>query len=308
MDKNPMQKQFSKLFVPILIYWVIGFAVKFIAEIAVLTPHIMEIMGSTIMSQQQLMDETLAHMSELLEILMASQVQITAAGALFTIPYTLWLFRKDKKEIGEEEHIAVKNNLVKYVKVLILGVIACIGLNSVSLMMNLAMADEAYQQTSSVMYNATFPVQILCLGIIIPVAEELMFRGIIYKRFRPYATFARAAVFSALMFSLAHGNFVQMAYGFAIGMLLAFVYEKFDSFAAPVFLHICVNITSLVVTKLGGFTWLYADPMRMAVTSVLCAFVGSIIFVQIRGTKDGDNNIEPPKDKETKKDMDIYGR
>ena len=307
MDKNPMQKQFSRLFVPVLIYWVIGFAVKFVAEIAVLTPHMAEIIGSTVMTQQQLMENAMSYAGKMFEVLMEYQVQITAAGSLFTIPYTFYLFKNDKKETAVKAHEKV-NNRVNYVKLVLLGIIACIGLNSIALMMNLAMADEAYQQTSTIMYNASFGVQILCLGIIIPAAEELMFRGIIYKRFRQYATFARAAVFSTLMFSLAHGNFVQMSYAFAVGMLLAFVYEKFDSFAAPLFFHITVNITSLIVTKVGGFTWLYTDTMRMAVTSVVCAFLGSVLFVQIRSMKEKEDKLEIPKDNEPKNDMNIYGR
>ena len=307
MDKNPMQKQMSRLFIPILIYWVIGFAVKFIAEIAVLTPHMAEIIGSTVMTQQQLMENAMNYAGKMFEILMEYQVQIAAAGSLFTIPYTLYLFKKDKREATVKDK-KKDNNIVNYVKLIVLGIIACIGLNSIALMMNLAMADEAYQQTSTIMYNASFGVQILCLGIIIPAAEELMFRGIIYKRFRQYATFVRAAVFSALMFSLAHGNFVQMLYAFAIGMLLAFVYEKFDSFAAPLFFHISVNITSLIVTKVGGFTWLYSDTMRMAVASVACAFLGSILFVQIRSMKEKEEITETPKDNEPKNDMNVYGR
>lgn len=307
MDKNPIQKQFSRLFVPVLIYWVIGFVVKFIAEIAVLIPHMTEIIGTTMMSQQELMNIAMEYTGDMLKILMEYQVQITAIGSFFTIPYTLMLFIRDKKEVNLEKNV-VKNNIISYIKLIVLGVVACVGLNSIALMMNLAMADGAYQATSEIMYNASFGVQIVCLGIIIPIAEELMFRGIIYKRFRQYATFARAAVFSTIMFSLAHGNFVQMAYAFAIGMLLSFVYEKFDSFAAPVFFHICVNVTSLVVTAAGGFTWLYSDTMRMAVTSVLCAFLGSVLFVNIRSMREKENNIESPTDNETNIDTDIYGR
>ena len=297
MDKNPASKQFSRLFFPVLIYWIIGFAAKLVAEVAVLTPHMAEIMGTTVFTQQELMESAMSYAGEMFNILMEYQVQITAVGALLTIPYSFILFRKDKMEMKiEKTH---SNNIVNYIKLIVLAVISCIGLNSIALMMNLAMIDDRYQATSTVMYNAPFSVQIICLGIIIPIAEELMFRGIVYKRFRQYATFLRAAVFSTLMFSLAHGNMVQMVYAFAVGMLLSFVYEKFDSFAAPVYFHICVNITSLIVTKFGGFTWLYSETMRMAVAAVLCAFLGSFIFVQIRQMREPEtfheNDIEDKK-------------
>lgn len=280
MDKNPASKQFSRLFFPVLIYWVIGFAAKFVAEVAILTPHMADIIGTTVFTQQELMENAMSYAGDMFKILMEYQVEIAAFGALLTIPYSFIQFRKDKIDVAtQRKH---NNNIVSYIKVAVLAVIACIGLNSIALMMNLAMIDERYQASSDVMYSAPFGIQIICLGIIIPVAEELMFRGVVYKRFRQYATFARAAVFSTLMFSLAHGNMVQMMYAFAIGMLLTYVYDKYDSFVAPVCLHVVVNITSLIVTEIGGFTWLYNDPMRMAVAAVLCAFLGSALFVNIR--------------------------
>ena len=51
-------------------------------------------------------------------------------------------------------------------------------------MAQLVLADGRYAQTSEVMYSAGLPVQLIGLGIIIPIAEEMMFRGILFRRYR----------------------------------------------------------------------------------------------------------------------------
>ena len=44
--------------------------------------------------------------------------------------------------------------------------------------------DSLYQQTSAETYSSPFVIQIICLGFVIPLAEEFMFRGVLYKRYR----------------------------------------------------------------------------------------------------------------------------
>ena len=68
------------------------------------------------------------------------------------------------------------------------------------------MYDEQYQQTAESMYSASFPVQLLVMGVVIPAAEELMFRGVMYKRYREKRKFWYAALWSSLFFAVTHTN------------------------------------------------------------------------------------------------------
>ena len=81
-------------------------------------------------------------------------------------------------------------------------------------------------------------VQIVGLGIVTPLAEELMFRGVLFGRCREQMGFYRAAIWSSLFFSMIHGNMIQMVYALALGMFLCYAYEKFGSLKASVLLHI----------------------------------------------------------------------
>ena len=53
---------------------------------------------------------------------------------------------------------------------------------------------------------------ILSMGIIAPLAEEIVFRWLIYLRLRDYMRMGAAAVISGLIFGIYHGNLVQAVY------------------------------------------------------------------------------------------------
>ena len=56
------------------------------------------------------------------------------------------------------------------------------------------------------------------------------------------------AVMSALLFGIYHGNVLQGAYGFFMGILLAWVMERRRTISAPVLMHMSANMTSVVMT------------------------------------------------------------
>ena len=58
-----------------------------------------------------------------------------------------------------------------------------------------------------------------------------------------------AIVVSALFFGLFHLNVVQGLYAFIIGLLLAYVYEKYKSIWAPILFHVAANSVSIFLTE-----------------------------------------------------------
>ena len=138
---------------------------------------------------------------------------------------------------------------------------------------------ETYQQTSESFYSAGFELQILCLGILIPIAEELVFRGLIFRRIRTATNFMQACLLSAVVFGAFHGNMIQMMYGVLMGLLFAYVYEKYGSLKAPIFAHMTVNILSVVATEFKFFEWLMEDILRVGIVTVLCGTISATVFV-----------------------------
>ena len=141
---------------------------------------------------------------------------------------------------------------------------------------------ESYQTTMEAFYSSPLPLQIIVLGILVPVNEELVFRGLLFKRLRERATYMQAALYSAVVFGLMHVNMVQMLYGFILGMMLAYLYEKYGSVKAPIAAHMAMNLLSVLATEYKLLDWLMEDKMRMGIVTVACAFVASTMFVLVQ--------------------------
>ena len=94
-------------------------------------------------------------------------------------------------------------------------------------------------------------VQLLGLGMLVPLAEELMFRGLIYTRIRKRIPTGAAIFFSALLFALFHGNVIQMVFAFPLALILAWLYERSGWFACPLAFHMGANLTAVVLNLLS---------------------------------------------------------
>lgn len=84
---------------------------------------------------------------------------------------------------------------------------------------------------------------LLIIGTVIlgPMAEEMIFRGMLYRRAAYYTGAKAGMVISALCFGIYHGNAVQFLYALGLGFLLAFLYERSGDLRIAVAAHMSVN-------------------------------------------------------------------
>lgn len=88
---------------------------------------------------------------------------------------------------------------------------------------------------------------LLTLGVAVPIAEELIFRGLLYGWLRHRFGLLPAMVFSALCFSLLHG-IVWLTPALAmLGLLLAWIYERSGTLWAPIVTHGLFNVLSTLL-------------------------------------------------------------
>lgn len=79
-----------------------------------------------------------------------------------------------------------------------------------------------------------------------PVLEELLFRKFLLDRVACYGQLT-AVLMSGLLFALAHGNFYQFFYAFALGAVFAYVYLRTGRIRYPIALHILVNFSGSIL-------------------------------------------------------------
>jgi membrane protease YdiL (CAAX protease family) len=90
----------------------------------------------------------------------------------------------------------------------------------------------------------------VAVAVAAPVAEELVFRGILYRLARGLWGPLAAAIVSSLCFGLAHFSPWQFFGLVAVGLVLAFVYETTRSLLACVLAHGLHNSCSLALMLL----------------------------------------------------------
>jgi len=91
---------------------------------------------------------------------------------------------------------------------------------------------------------------IFCTGILGPILEELLFRGIIYNKLKNFNTKMNSIVLTSIIFALFHHTIVQILYAFCLSFILIYFYEKFKNIIAPIIVHISSNIVNIFVCML----------------------------------------------------------
>lgn len=113
--------------------------------------------------------------------------------------------------------------------------------------------ENAVEEMTSV---TPFGMNLLFVGILAPVFEELFYRKAVIDRLRHYGDLP-AILISGLIFGLIHGNFSQVFYATAVGMLLGFIYVRTGSVLYTISIHAAFNMiggvyTTELVRRMGG--------------------------------------------------------
>ena len=195
----------------------------------------------------------------------------------------LFLYHRDR---NREKYYGVATNkkapLWKYVLVVVFAGGASLALNNLILIGNLSALSSTYETTATSMYSAPFAVQIVCLAILSPIAEELVFRGLMFRRMREDTGAKLAIIYTSVVFGIFHGNFVQMLYGFLMGLMFAWLCEKYGSVLAPIVAHVTANLIALFATKYQIFDRMMADIRVIGMVTVGAATIAAIIYLQIK--------------------------
>ena len=88
--------------------------------------------------------------------------------------------------------------------------------------------------------------RILFVVLLGPALEELVFRKMLIDRMAPYGE-KTAVILSALIFGLFHGNFAQLFYAAALGLVFGYVYLRTGKLRYSILLHAFINFMGGVV-------------------------------------------------------------
>lgn len=93
--------------------------------------------------------------------------------------------------------------------------------------------------------NQNLFVLVMCIGVLGSLAEEIVFRGLVYTRTKSYLGVTWGVLLSAAAFGVYHGNLLQFIYALLMGLLFALIFEKTGILLAPVLAHVAANIWAI---------------------------------------------------------------
>lgn len=147
-----------------------------------------------------------------------------------------------KREIGEKP----VEKAIRYFLLAIFSASFALGVNVLMALAGLTGISENYQEVAKRQYGVALGIGILIYGLISPLAEEIVFRGLIYNRMRRYFGKLLSVIVCGVMFGVYHGNLVQGIYGAVLGIAITGSYEWYGSFLAPVLFHAVANIAVFI--------------------------------------------------------------
>lgn len=93
-----------------------------------------------------------------------------------------------------------------------------------------------------------FALTFVGVGLIVPVSEELYFRGLLHRLFQPHLGLWPRVLLSSGLFAFAHFDSIGVAVSsFIMGIVIALVYERTKSLWLPIAIHMATNSIAVII-------------------------------------------------------------
>lgn len=201
--------------------------------------------------------------------------QLIGSGA--TIPFLMTLWKQD----CYAEQVVYGKRQESFGKQIGQIVLSCIAVGSLGMALNnfiamtpLMQASAGFQTANENFFAGTVIVEILASCVVVPAAEELLFRGVVQKRCMMMAGEKMGILFSALLFGIVHVNFVQFLYAAVLGLVLGAIVQKTGKVSLAVWGHAAANLIAIVRAETGVFNFSYQPDLAGIVFSLFLVCVG----------------------------------
>ena len=205
-------------------------------------------------------------------------IPMTVVSNIVAIIATSLIFVCSKKKVTEEMSLR-KFSARAVAPIVMLG----LGLNVVTTIVLGLLPEkwmESYQQSSSWTSDNVGIMTILLTVVMAPLAEEWIMRGLVYDRMKKGMPVVVAMIISSLLFGVLHKHPVWIAYAAALGMVLAWVFERTKSLYAAILLHFSYNSCGMLLSLVPETTPDWVGIVIVAVGVVFSA-VGLFLFIRV---------------------------
>ncbi len=120
--------------------------------------------------------------------------------------------------------------------------------------------------------SRNFPIFILIPAILAPILEEIIFRKIIFGSLYKRTNFLIAALGSAFIFGIIHGEPEHILIYASMGLVFAFLYVQTKRIMVPIIVHMAMN--SITVINQFNLTPEQIEEMERQINQLQMIFIG----------------------------------
>lgn len=173
-----------------------------------------------------------------------------------------------------------------YIMAVLGGVGIAIILNLIITISGISNFDTQFQSVNETLQSPPVFVKVIAAGIIVPILEELIFRGLIFNRIRNQYNALVAMFISSIMFGIYHFNLTQGIYAAILGLCMVYVYNKVRTLVVPIMIHMSANISVIILGEIstvtvessGNETILGIFTIILILVSLIFAILGIMYF------------------------------
>jgi len=235
---SPVFKIWRVLY-PLLIFVGIQFAVGIVVALYYVVTRILPVINqaadSLVMSQQ------------LTDWAISQTLPLALACDLLVLPIFAFMYFRQMK--GQKRPAISAFKITDYVLVAALAVFADFAISYIISGFNLEQYFPDYQVLMQGFTGAPVILQVITVGIVAPVAEEFLMRGVVLNRLLGYVRVLPALLIQAALFGILHMNLLQGVYAGVLGLLLGYVYIKYGSLLMTIVFHITLNTLSVLLSE-----------------------------------------------------------
>ena len=202
-------------------------------------------------------------------------VPVGAVAKLVCILPMLYFFNKSPKRQAKTKQ-KIKDGMF----VLLTAICLSVAFNNIISITPLKSWSPAYGDVEGTIAATSFTWMIVSAGIIAPVLEELVFRGILFGNYRAGIGTWPAIIVSAAIFGLMHYNLVQFVYAFLMGIFFAYLLEKTGEMWTCILAHMGANIFSVLMTQFGISRWMFSDVTLCLIIGIAALVAAVVILVK----------------------------
>lgn len=137
-----------------------------------------------------------------------------------------------------------------------------------------------YQASEVAMHSSLFsPLEIIGTVIIVPILEEILFRGAVFSILKNNINIYIAIILQGIVFAIMHsmgGGFVQASYTFVLGLLLLFASYYANSMIGDIVGHMVFNLFGLIVLPIMQVIWF--NPVVYIVIGIVLVIIAYYLY------------------------------